>query len=213
MTAASETPPPGGPGAHAANANPSATNPMGGNDPGADDLARMFEMVATPREKELEAEVAKMKDQALRALAEAENIRRRAEREKEDTAKYAVSKLAKELLSVADNLRRALDAVPPEKRDDTVKTMVSGVELTERELLAAFERAGIRRIDPMGEKFDYNLHQAMFEVETPDKPAGTVVQVMQPGYVIHDRLLRPALVGVSKAPAGSPPTERVNTVA
>ncbi len=204
MTAASETPPPTG-------AGPTVAND-GALDP-ADDLGHVFDLVATPREKELEAEVAKMKDQALRALAEAENIRRRAEREKEDTTKYAVSKLAKDLLSVADNLRRALESIPADKRDDATRTMVAGVEMTERELLAAFERAAIKRVDPLGEKFDYNLHQAMFEVETPDKPAGTVVQVMQPGYVIHDRLLRPALVGVSKAPANPPPTERVDTVA
>lgn len=150
----------------------------------------------------LEAELAEHKDRLLRALAEAENTRRRAQRERDDATKYAVSGFAKELLSAADNLRRALDSLPEaEVGDDRTRSLLAGVAATERELLAVFERHGIRRIDPMGERFDHNLHQAIFEVERSDRPPGTIVEVLQPGYLLHDRLLRPAMVGVAKPPA------------
>jgi molecular chaperone GrpE len=153
-----------------------------------------------------EAELAEAKDRALRALAEVENIRRRAERERADAAKYGASNLAKDLVNVADNLRRALDSVPQgQAGDELMRTLLEGVGATERELLAAFERHGIRRIDPKGERFDHNLHQAMFEVENTGQPSGTVVQVLQPGYVMHDRLLRPAMVGVAKSAQKPPP--------
>jgi molecular chaperone GrpE len=146
------------------------------------------------------ADVAQLKDQALRALAEAENTRRRAQRDREDFARYASAPLAKDILSVADNLARALAAVPAEAmaRDEALKNLVDGIAATERQLLAAFERQSIKRIDPEGERFDSNRHQAMFEVPGSGQPAGTVVQFLQPGYVLHDRLLRPALVGVAK---------------
>ena len=150
----------------------------------------------------LEVELAEHKDRLLRALAEAENTRRRAQRERDDATKYAVSGFAKELLSAADNLRRALDSLPEaEVGDDRTRSLLAGVAATERELLAVFERHGIRRIDPMGERFDHNLHQAIFEVERSDRPPGTIVEVLQPGYLLHDRLLRPAMVGVAKPPA------------
>ncbi len=146
------------------------------------------------------AEAAEYKDRALRAVAELENFRRRAEKEREDVSKYAISNFAREMLPVADNLRRALDAQPAV--DDEVaaslKPFIAGVELTERELLAAFERFGLKKIEPLGQPFDHNYHQAMFELEDPSQPPGIVVQVMQPGYVLKDRLLRPALVAVSK---------------
>jgi molecular chaperone GrpE len=161
---------------------------------------------APPEERiaALEAELADTKDRLLRALAETENVRRRAQREREDTQKYAVSGFARDLLSTADNLRRALDSVPEaEIRDARTRSLLDGVAATERELLSVFERHGIRRIDPKGERFDHNFHQAVFEAERPDAPAGTVVEVLQPGYVLHDRLLRPAMVGVAKAPAKS----------
>lgn len=161
---------------------------------------------------QIEAELTETKDRLLRALAETENVRRRAERERSDAAKYGASGLAKDLLNVADNLRRALESVgDKEPADEFSRTLLQGVAATERELLAAFERHNIRRIDPAGERFDHNLHQAMFEVENTGQPAGTVVQVLQPGYVMHDRLLRPALVGVAK---GEKPSEaqRVDTV-
>jgi molecular chaperone GrpE len=147
----------------------------------------------------LTEEVAQLKDKLLRAMAETENVRRRAERDREDASKYALSNFAKELATVADNLRRAIDAVPDEAReaDPALKALAEGVEVTERAMLAAFERFGVKRIDPLGQRFDPNRHQAMAQVEV-DQPAGTVVQVMQPGYVIHERLLRPAMVIVAK---------------
>lgn len=148
----------------------------------------------------LQAELDDTKDRLLRAMAETENLRRRAVREREDTGKYAISGFARDMLSVVDNLRRALDSLSEENRaDETFASLVSGVEITERELLSAFERHGIRRIEPQGEKYDHNFHQAIFHVETEDQPAGTIVEVVQAGYVIADRLLRPAMVGVAKA--------------
>ncbi|QCO02737.1 nucleotide exchange factor GrpE [Azospirillum argentinense] len=156
---------------------------------------------AGDRVAQLEAEVASLKDQLLRQMAEVENTRRRAQRDREDASKFAVSSFAKELVTVADNLRRALEAVPAEGRenDDVLKGLAVGVEATERQLISAFERAGIKKIDPTGELFDPNFHQVMFEIENTGKPAGTVVQVLQPGYTIHGRLLREAMVGVAKA--------------
>jgi molecular chaperone GrpE len=164
---------------------------------------------ATPEERiaTLEAELAEGHDRLLRALAEAENTRRRAQRERVDAEKYSVGRFAEGLLSVADNLRRALDSLPEaEAKDDRTKSLLAGVAATERELLAVFERHNLKRIDPMGEKFDHNFHQAVFEAENTGRPAGTVVEVLQPGYVLHDRLLRPAMVGVAKggAPAAQP---------
>lgn len=147
-----------------------------------------------------EEQITELKDKLLRALAENENVRRRAERQQSEASQYAITSFARDVLSIADNLHRALAAIPEGARDSAEgETFVSGIELTERELLNAFERHGIRKIMPEGEKFDHNLHQAVFEVEDTDAPAGTVVQVVQPGYVIKDRLLRPAMVGVAKA--------------
>jgi molecular chaperone GrpE len=154
----------------------------------------------------LEAEMADLKDRLLRALAETENVRRRADREREETAKYAVSGFARDMLPVADNLGRALAAVPAEARgkDPSVDALIAGIELTDRELRSVFERHGIRRVDPMGERFDHNFHQAMMEVDDPTKPPGTVVQVLQTGYVLRERLLRPAMVAVSKGGKAEP---------
>ena len=150
----------------------------------------------------IEAELVDNKDRLLRALAETENVRRRLQRERDDAQRYAVGGFAKDLLSAVDNLRRALDAMPEsEVKDARTQGLRDGVAATERELLAAFERHGLKRIDPKGERFDHNFHQAIFEAERPDLPAGTIVEVLQPGYVLHDRLLRPAMVGVAKAGA------------
>ncbi len=158
--------------------------------------------------KRAEAETADLKDRLLRALAETENVRRRAERERTDATKYGVTQFARDLLDVADNLRRAIDSLPEAQvRDDVTRNLLQGVAATERALLAAFERHGIKRIDPKGERFDHNFHQAIFEAENTGKPAGTVVEVLQPGYVLHDRLLRPAMVGVAK---GEPKPDRGN---
>ena len=170
---------------------------------------------AEERVAALEAELAEQKGHLLRALAETENVRRRAQREREDVLKYAVSGFAKELLSVADNLRRALDSLPEsEVRDERTRGLLAGVAATERELLSVFERHGIQRIDPDGQRFDHNLHQAIFEAERPGKPSGMIIEVLQPGYVLHDRLLRPAMVGVAKEnPGPGEPAECASTVA
>ncbi len=154
-----------------------------------------------------EAEKAALRDQLLRALAEGENQRRRHQREKADTLKYAGAALAREMLSVADNLERALANIPEEalEADAALKALHEGVTATLRELGAVFDRHQVKKIAPLGEKFDSNFHQAMFEVESAEHAPGTVAQVLQPGYVMHgERLLRPALVAVAKAPAAKP---------
>ena len=173
----------------------------------------------TPEDRiaRLEADLAAANDRMLRLMAETENIRRRTEREREETLRYAASGLAKDLLNVADNLYRALAAVPEEMRsgEETAKNFVIGVEMTEKELLGAFEKHGIKQILPLGEKFDYEKHQAMFELENTGEPAGTVVEMMQPGYIMHERLLRPAMVGVAKGKPDESPDdiEHVDTTA
>ncbi len=149
----------------------------------------------------LEAEKQDLKDKLLRTLADMENLRRRTEREVADARSYAVTNFARDMLNVADNVRRALESVPADVRsaaEGPLKALVEGIELTERDLLKTLERHGVKRLEPEGQKFDPNLHQAMFEVPNPDVPNGTVVQVVQSGYVIGDRVLRPALVGVAK---------------
>jgi molecular chaperone GrpE len=161
----------------------------------------------------LEREHAEMKDRLLRTLAEMENLRRRTEREVVDSRLYAVTSFARDVLGVADNMRRALEAVAPELRTSAqngAKALVDGVELTERELLNTLEKYGVRQFTPQGEKFDPNLHQAMFEVPDATVPAGSVVQVVQPGYMIGERVLRPALVGVSKGGPKAAPASPTN---
>jgi len=166
---------------------------------GAPTESEAEELSPEARATELEAELAEYKDRLLRALAETENVRRRAQRERDDTSKYAIAGFAKDLLSAADNLRRALESLPAsEAKDERTRSLLAGVAATERELLGVFERHGIKRIDPKGEVFDHNFHQAIFETERPDQPSGSVVEVLQPGYALHDRLLRPAMVGVAK---------------
>ncbi|GLS29859.1 molecular chaperone GrpE [Mesorhizobium albiziae] len=151
-----------------------------------------------------------LKDRALRVAAEMENLRRRTARDVHDARSYAVSNFARDMLSVSDNLRRAMDAIPDEAKaagDAGFKALIEGVEITERAMLTALERHGVKKLAPEGEKFDPNFHQAMFEVPNPDVPANTVVQVVQPGYSIGERVLRPAMVGVSK---GGPKQAAVN---
>lgn len=149
---------------------------------------------------ELEAETADLRDKLLRALAETENVRRRGQRDREEASKYAISGFAREMIVVADNLRRALEHVAPDARqqNELLDSLAAGVEMTERAMLAAFERFGIRPIEALGQKFDHNLHEAMFEVDDPSQPVGTVVHEMEKGYVLDDRLLRAARVGVAK---------------
>lgn len=146
-------------------------------------------------------EAAELKDKLLRTLAEMENLRRRTEREVADARVYGIASFARDVVTVADNMQRALQALDDElreKADASVQALLDGVELTERELLKTLEKNGIKKIEPLGEKFDPNFHQAMYEVPDASVPAGNVVQVVQPGYIIGDRVLRPALVGVSK---------------
>ena len=162
----------------------------------ADDLGGDYEVVV-----KLMKENEELKDRALRAAAEMENLRRRTARELQDARAYAMANFARDMLSVSDNLRRALDAIPEEAKaagDAGFTALIEGVELTERSMLGALERHGVKKLTPEGEKFDPNFHQAMFEVPNPDIPANTVVQVVQPGYSIGERVLRPAMVGVSK---------------
>lgn len=160
--------------------------------------------------EEMAAEINGLKDQLLRALADAENTRRRSKKEIEDGRAYAVNNFAKDMLAVADNFRRAMEAIPPDATDPVVKNLVTGVEMTERQLLSTLERYGIRKMEPMGKLFDPNYHQVMAEIDDASHPAGTIVQVLQAGYMIHDRLLREALVAVSK---GGPQASRVDTSA
>lgn len=159
-----------------------------------------------------EAEINDLRDKLLRAVAEAENVRRRAEKEKADAANYAVTNFARDMLAIGDNLHRALDSIPENAElPENIKNLIEGVRMTDRELHNIFERHGIHKIDPKGEAFDHNHHQAMYESETND-PDGTVIQVMQVGYKIKNRLLRPAMVGVSKGGSGKP-VEGVDTTA
>ncbi len=196
-----------GPEAAGATAGDERAGPAGDQGQAEPALERDPAAEPTAGEAELAAELAATKERLLRALAETENLRRRGAREVEDAHKYAITGFARELLEVADNLSRALANIPPEAREqnELVKSLADGVALTEKSLLAAFERHQIAKVVPeLGERFDHNRHQAMLELETADHPPGTVAQVMQPGYVIADRLLRPALVGVAKAPRAQP---------
>jgi molecular chaperone GrpE len=152
----------------------------------------------------LAREAADARDRMLRTLAEMENLRKRTAREVSDARTYAISGFARDVLDIADNLQRALDAVPEEARaaaDPGLKALIEGVELTERSLHNALEKHGVRKFDPAGEKFDPNVHQAMYEVPDPSVPPGTIAQVVQAGYMIGERVLRPALVGVAKGGA------------
>jgi molecular chaperone GrpE len=150
---------------------------------------------------ELAKEAAELKDRLLRTLAEMENLRRRTEREVADARLYGVTNFARDIVGVADSMERAMKALDDglrEKADDGVKALLDGVELTERELLKVLEKHGVTKLEPEGQKFDPNMHQAMFEMPDPSVPAGMVTQVVQPGYKIGERVLRPAMVGVSK---------------
>ena len=184
----------------AATAAPTAdsTGQAGGEQTGADQTAandEAFEVLS-----KLQAENAELKDRLLRTLAEVENVRRRGERELNDARQYAIAKFAGDMLGVADNMERALASVPAEAResDDAVKALMQGVELTEKEMLRSLEKHGVKKLDPKGERFDPNFHQAMFEVPDPSVPNGTVAQVVQVGYSIGSRVLRPAMVGVAR---------------
>jgi molecular chaperone GrpE len=168
---------------------------------------------APDRVAALEAEVADLKNKLLRTLADMENLRRRTEREMADTRQYAVANFARDVLNVGDNLRRAIDAVPAEVRDGSdpaLSALLEGVEVTERGLAQTLQKFGVRQMEPKGQKFDPTQHQAMFEIDDKERPSGTVAEVVQAGYAIGDRVLRPAMVGITKGgprQAGAKPTE------
>jgi molecular chaperone GrpE len=149
----------------------------------------------------LESQVAELRDRFLRAVAESENIRKRAERDVADARAYGITSFARDVLGVADNLARTIEHVSAEARasaDPSLKALLEGVELTERDLQMILQKNGVKQINPMGEKFDPHFHQAMFEIPDSGRPSGTVVQVVQPGYAIGERVLRPAMVGIAK---------------
>jgi molecular chaperone GrpE len=181
-----------------ANEAPGADGKRDSDDPGRQASIELEALIA---------ENADMRDRLLRTLADMENLRRRTERERADTARYAVSNFARDVLTVGDNLRRTVEHVPAEAaaQDPALKSFLDGVELTERELLNVLDRHGVTRIEPLGQRFDPNCHQAMYEVPNPNVPEGTVVDVMQAGYVIGDRCLRPALVAIAKGGAKAVP--------
>lgn len=158
----------------------------------------------------LKAENADLRDKFLRLAAEMDNLRRRTERDVKDAKAYSVAGFARDMLAVSDNLRRALDTLPPELKANSeagIAALIEGVDMTERSMLSALERHGVRKIDAEGQKFDPNFHQAMFEVPNPAVPNNTVVQVVQTGFTIGERVLRPAMVGVAKGgPKGDAPT-------
>lgn len=170
---------------------------------------------ASPLEA-LEAENAKLKDRLLRAVAEMENLRKRAEREVKDARQFAIANFARDMLTATDNLSRALLTMPQEAKDEaegSFKSLIEGVEMTEREMLRLLEKNGIKQLSPKGEKFDPHFHQAMFEVPNPDVPDNTVLEVVQAGYVIGERVLRPAMVGVAKGgPKNGAPASNANEV-
>ena len=165
----------------------------------------------TPKEKEeveispkdliekLNEEITGLKDQRLRAIAELENFRKRAEKDQSDALKYGISNFAKEIINIRDNIERAQSSISEEaKNNEAIKSVIEGIDLIAQSVVATFEKIGIKKIESLNEKFDHNLHQAMMEIENDDLEPGTIVQELIPGYTLHDRLLRPAMVGVSK---------------
>ena len=179
---------------HAADSDTPKTNPI-------ENKARPESSVDADDGADLEPEEEELRNQLLRAMADNENLRKRTEREVAAAKKYGPFSFVRDLLSSIDNLEKAISLIPENKdeMDETLKNILIGVDMTGREVASVLERHGISKINPDGEKFDYNLHQAMFEVPTNEVEAGTVVQVVQLGYLLHDRLIRPAMVGVSKA--------------
>jgi molecular chaperone GrpE len=151
--------------------------------------------------EKLNEEISSLKDQRLRAIAELENFRKRAEKDQSDALKYGISNFAKEIINISDNIERAQSSIPEEaKNNETIKPVIEGIDLIAQSVVTTFEKIGIKKIESLNEKFDHNLHQAMMEIENDDLEPGTIVQELIPGYTLHDRLLRPAMVGVSKKP-------------
>lgn len=182
-----------------------------------EDAPQSSPAVAAPKVEDelLNAQIADLKDQLLRAVAETENVRRRAQRDVEEAGKYALTSFAREIVTVCDNLWRAAEAVPAEARQggDLLATIAQGVDMTLKELLNVLERFNVKRIDPIGQPFDHNLHQSVVQITHPDAEPGTILQVMQAGYTLHGRLLRPAMVGVAKRPEAPAAEPHVDTQA
>jgi len=149
--------------------------------------------------QKLNEEIMGLKDQRLRAIAELENFRKRAEKEQSDALKYGISNFAKEIINIRDNIERAQSSISEEaKNNEAIKSVIEGIDLIAQSVVSTFEKIGIKKIESLNEKFDHNLHQAMMEIENDELEPGTIVQELIPGYTLHDRLLRPAMVGVSK---------------
>ena len=149
--------------------------------------------------EKLNEEITSLKDQRLRAIAELENFRKRAEKDQSDALKYGISNFAKEIINIRDNIERAQSSIPDEaKNNEAIKSVIEGIDLIAQSVVSTFEKIGIKKIESLNEKFDHNLHQAMMEIENEELEPGTIVQELIPGYTLHDRLLRPAMVGVSK---------------
>ena len=151
--------------------------------------------------EKLNEEIVGLKDQRLRAIAELENFRKRAEKDQSDALKFGISNFAKEIITIRDNIERAQSSISDEaKNNETIKSVIEGIDLIAQSVVSTFEKIGIKKIESLNEKFDHNLHQAMMEIENDELEPGTIVQELIPGYTLHDRLLRPAMVGVSKKP-------------
>jgi molecular chaperone GrpE len=191
-------------------------NPANAAQAGEPVVSKPYVMPDDPEEGSNEAltkELAEARDKMLRTLAEMENLRQRTRREVADSKTYGITGFARDILDIADNLQRALDAVPADAKaaaDPGLKALIEGVELTERSLLNSLEKNGVKKFDPSGEKFDPNFQQAMYEVPDPSVPSGTVVHVVQAGFTIGERVLRPALVGVSKGGPKAAPAADAN---
>src|SRR6476469_10329513 len=195
--------------------NDSDTRPPIDNDPApANEPAVQPEPAVAPKPStSLDRELAETKDRLLRTLADMDNMRKRTEREVADARVYGISNFARDILGVADNMHRAMQALDDElraKADEATKALLEGVELTERELINVLEKHGVTKVEPLGQKFDPNRHQAMYEIEDLSVPAGSVIQVMQAGYLIGERVLRPALVAVSKGGAKAAPAAQTS---
>lgn len=198
-----------------ATAGGQAQDPSNGTGPGGGSQQETGGAGASPTDEmgQLKSEVAELKDRLLRAHAEMDNVRKRLEREKADQAKFAITKFARDIVGIGDNVQRAIEAVPQRmvEQDAALKSFFEGVSMIERELLTVLGRHGIKRLDPKGEPFDPHHHQAVVEVPSDEVPAGSVTQVFQSGYMIEDRVLRPAMVAVSKGGAKpQPPAEAVH---
>jgi molecular chaperone GrpE len=184
--------------------NDTPTNEVLDNEEPLDDNADKNQDTSSIEEinKQLETKVVELKDQLMRTLAESENLRKRTIKEVDQAKKYSHISFVRDLVSSVDNLQRALDSIPEDKANlsEPIKNLIIGLEIVEKEIISTFEKHNLKQIVPFDEKFDYNFHQAMFEVPTNDKEPGVVVEVSQKGYLLHDRLVRPAMVGISKKP-------------